>query len=216
MTIAVGRPALMVIDVQNDFVHPDSTGALDGGDKGPLLGAVDAINRLIASARRGAVPVVYVRVTHSPALDNPAYRARYAVRGMTVEDLLCADGSWGAELYAGLAPPEAEEVVLTKHAYDAFAVHELPGHLERLGVDTVIVTGLVTELCVMGTVAGAFEHGYHVIVPRETTASENAAAADAALALIGSFYGTVASVDDVILALATPERERARAGSSGG
>jgi nicotinamidase-related amidase len=135
---------------------------------------------------------------------------------MTVEDLLCADGSWGAELYAGLAPPEAEEVVLTKHAYDAFAVHELPGHLERLGVDTVIVTGLVTELCVMGTVAGAFEHGYHVIVPRETTASENAAAADAALALIGSFYGTVASVDDVILALATPERERARAGSSGG
>jgi hypothetical protein len=68
----------------------------------------------------------------------------------------------------------------------------------------------------MGTVAGAFEHGYHVIVPRETTASENAAAADAALALIGSFYGTVASVDDVILALATPERERARAGSSGG
>jgi ureidoacrylate peracid hydrolase len=215
MTITVGRPALMVVDVQNDFVHPGSTVGHDDDDTGPLLAAVDAINRLITSARRSAVPIVYVRVTHSATLDNAAYRARYAVRGMTADDLLCADGSWGAELYAGLAPPQANELVVTKHAYDAFAVHELPGHLERLGVDTVIVTGVVTELCVMGTVAGAFEHGYHVIVPRETTASENAAAAEAALALIGSFYGTLVGMDDLISALESREREGAAAGSPG-
>ena len=99
---------------------------------------------------------------------------------------------------------------MTKHAYDGFAVDELAAHLARLGVDTVIVTGVVTELCVMGTVAGAFEHGLRVVVPREATGSTDPAAADAALKLIAGFYGTVASIDDVVTAIeASPVGETA-------
>ncbi|MEO6351091.1 MAG: isochorismatase family cysteine hydrolase [Candidatus Limnocylindrales bacterium] len=194
---SLGQPALIVVDVQNDFVHPEGKAGRGGSDVTPLLGAVAVINRLVGAARAASVPVVYVRVTHSPAVDNPAYRARYVARGMAVDDLLCADGSWGAELYSELVPPTADELVITKHAYDGFSVPDLAAHLQRLNIDTVIVTGVVTELCVMGTAAGAFEHGFHVIVPSEAAGSVNAAASDAALDLVSRFYGRVATAADI-------------------
>lgn len=201
MTVDLGHPALIVVDIQNDFVHPEGQVGRAGDDMAALFDAVNAINRLIESVRRASVPVVYVRVTHSPAVDNAAYRARYATRGMAVDDLLCADGTWGADFYPELTPPASSDLIVTKHAYDGFAVSELPVHLETLGVDTVIVTGVVTELCVMGTVAGAFEHGFQVVVPREGTGSLDPAAAEAALRMIAGFYGTVVSADDVMAAL---------------
>ena len=200
MTVDLGHPALLVVDVQNDFVHPDGRAGRGTSDMRPLLDAVGGINRLIGAARRSSVPVTYVRTTHSPSVDNRAYRARYSVRAMSEDDLLCADGSWGAEFYPDLEPAAPGELVVTKHAYDGFAVDELPAHLRKLGVDTIVVTGVVTELCVMGTVAGGFEHGFHVVVPPEGTGSLNPAAADAALRLVAGFYGTVATIDEVIAA----------------
>jgi ureidoacrylate peracid hydrolase len=201
MTIDLGRPALIVVDVQNDFVHPNGKVGRGGSDMQPLLDAVDAINRLIRSARMSRVPVVYVRVTHSPAVDNAAYRARYALRGMAADDLLCADGAWGAEFYPALRGPEPSELVVTKHAYDGFAVADLSAHLANLGVDTAIVTGVVTELCVMGTAAGGFEHGFHIVVPQEATGSVDPLAAEAALNLVRRFYGRVATADEVAAAM---------------
>ncbi|MCI0678028.1 MAG: cysteine hydrolase [Actinobacteria bacterium] len=196
------RAAVIVVDVQNDFVHPTGkVGEEIDGDVSGLLKAVAEINRLIVAARAASAPVVYVRVTHSPTVDAPSYRARYEVRGMSADDLLCADGSWGAEFYKGLLEPRPEDLVVTKHGYDAFAQDSLTDRLHELGVDTVIVTGVVTELCVMGTVSGGFERGFHVLVPRETTASIDNAAAEAALSLIAGFYGTVVSVDDCIRSL---------------
>lgn len=192
-----GRPALIVVDVQNDFVAPGGKTGTAGHDMSPLLGAVSCINGLIEAARAAAVPVVYVRVTHSPTVDNAAYRARYAARGMVVDDLLCADGTWGAELYTELTSPTADELVITKHVYDGFAVPELAAHLQTLGVDTAIVTGVVTELCVMGTAAGAFEHGFHVVVPSDAAGSLNPTASAAALDLISHYYGRVVTVGDV-------------------
>lgn len=209
MSIDLGRPALLAVDLQNDFVHPDGKVGRGGNDMQPLHDAVDGINRLIQAARASAVPVVYVRVTHSPAVDNAAYRARYALRGMSTDDLLCADGAWGAEFYPELEPPIAGELVVTKHAYDGFSVDDLPAHLAALGVDTVIVTGVVTELCVMGTVAGGFEHGFHIVVPREGTGSVDPAAAEASLALVAAFYGTVTSIDDVTAAIGALPRGEA-------
>jgi ureidoacrylate peracid hydrolase len=197
-SIDLGRPALIVVDVQNDFVHPDGKVGRGGDDMRPLLDAVDGINRLIRTARSANIPVAFVRVTHSPIVDNPAYRARYAVRGMAADDLLCADGTWGAELYADLEPPGPDELIVTKHAYDGFAVPELPAHLQAHGVDTAIITGVVTELCVIGSVAGGFEHGFHIIVPREATGSADPAAAEASLTLIRRYYGSVASIEDVV------------------
>ena len=194
--------AVVVVDIQNDFVHPaGKVGVQPDTDMTPLLSAVDEINRLIVAARDTSTPVAYVRVTHSPSVDAPSYRARYEIRGMSPDDLLCADGSWGADFFEGLLAPETGDLVVTKHGYDAFAVDHLAARLRELGVDTVIVTGVVTELCVLGTVTGGFEQGFHIVVPRETTASVDSEAAEAALKLIAGFYGTVVSVDECIQSL---------------
>lgn len=199
--------ALVVVDIQNDFVHPSGKVGRGGVDVAPLLAAVDAINTLIITARRATTPIVYVHVTHSPAVDTAAYRARYAERGMSVDDLLCAEGSWGAEFYDGLEQPESGDLFVTKHAYDAFAVSDLMVRLNALGVDTIIVTGVVTELCVLGTASGGFERGFHVIVPREATSSVDDSAAEAALKLIANFYGSVVSIEEGIAAVGQQDIE---------
>lgn len=197
----MSRAALVVVDIQNDFVHPSGKVGKGNGDVAPLLAAVDAINRLIIAARRATAPIVYVHVTHSPAVDTAAYRARYVKRGMSVDDLLCAEGSWGAEFYDGLEQPESDDLIVTKHGYDAFAVSDLTARLNELGVDTIIVTGVVTELCVLGTASGGFERGFHVIVPREATSSVDHIAAEAALKLVADFYGSVVSLEEGIAAV---------------
>lgn len=199
--------ALVIVDVQNDFVHPSGKVGKESGDVSQLLAAVDAINQLIAAARRVSLPIVYVRVTHSPAVDPPPYRARYSTRGMSADDLLCAEGSWGAEFYDGLLSPGEGDRIVTKHAYDAFAEGSLASHLAEEQVDTVIVTGVVTELCVLGTVSGGFERGFHMVVPREATSSIDSQASEAALKLISSFYGTVLSVEDCIAEFQTADPE---------
>lgn len=205
---SLNKAAILVVDIQNDFVHPAGKVGNASEDVSELLAAVESINRLIGAARRAELPVVYVRVTHSPDLDTPAYRSRYAKRGMTEDDLLCADGSWGADFYEGLVPPEPGDSVLTKHGYGAFTSGELAELLRRDSVDTVVVAGVVTELCVLGTVSGGFEAGFHVVVPRETTASVDHNAASAAMSLISSFYGTVVGLDEVIGVLEGSDKDR--------
>lgn len=198
----MSRRALLVVDVQNDFVHPSGKVGTGHGDVRAILTAVDAINDLVRAAREAGAEVAYIRVTHAPEVDTPAYRARYAVRGMSVDDLLCAENSWGADLYEGLEPPASHDLTVTKHGYDAFALSDLSDRLSERGVDTIVVTGVVTELCVLGTASGGFERGFHVVVPRESTASTDPEAAEAALELIAKYYGSVVTVAEALAVFA--------------
>jgi nicotinamidase-related amidase len=195
---APSRTAVLVIDVQNDFVDDRGRVGSAGDDMRPLQAAVGEINRLIESARRRGIPVFYVAVEHGRAVDLAPYRARYARRGMTPDDTICHAGTWGAELYSGLLPPQPDEPVLVKHGYDAFQIPELEARLKAGGVETVVVTGVVTELCVRATVDSAFERGFFAIVPRECTASTEPDRAAEAMNSIERWYGEVVRVGDLI------------------
>ena len=195
--VAPSQTAVLVIDVQNDFVADNGRVGRDGVDMQPLQQAVHGINRLITAARRSDVPVFYIVVEHGAAVDELPYQARYERRGMTPDDTICHTGTWGAELFDGLLPPEKGEPRLVKHGYDAFQNPELESALRRSGIKTVIVTGVVTELCVRATVASAFERGFFAIVPREGTGSTEPAPAHAAIESIERWYGQVVSLDEV-------------------
>ena len=192
--------ALLVVDVQNDFVHPDGRSSRTGTDVSPLRAAVDQINRLVDTARQSGVLVVYVRVEHGPGVDSAPYRARYDRRGMTPDDTLCHTGTWGAELYEELREPRGDEVQLVKHGYDAFRIPELPALLHGRSIATVVVTGLVANLCVRATAFSAFEQGLFAVVPRESTAATADVVAERTLDDIADWYGEVVSVDAVIAA----------------
>jgi nicotinamidase-related amidase len=195
---APARTAVLVVDVQNDFVADQGRVGRSGADMRPLQAATREIDRLIAAARNAGVPVIYVTVEHGGDVDLAPYQARYARRGMTPEDTICHRGTWGAELYGELTPPAGDELRFVKHGYDAFQVQELQAELERRGVRHVIVTGVVTELCVRATAFSAFEKGFFPIVPRECTASLEADRARDALETIERWYGDVVSLAEVL------------------
>jgi ureidoacrylate peracid hydrolase len=198
--VAPATTALLVVDVQNDFVDDRGRVGREGTDLAALQDAIRQINRLIDAAREVGVAVIYVRTVHGPDVDTAPYQARYERRGMSPADTLCHAGTWGAELAADLRPPRPPETVIVKHGYDAFATSELPALLQQLGTRAVIVTGVVANLCVRATTFSAFEHGYFPIVPQESTASTDPQVARAALEDIVAWYGEVPTVDEVLAA----------------
>ena len=187
--LAPARAALLVVDIQNDYVHPNGRVG-PGLATGVFASAIAQINSLIAAARATDVPVVYVRTEHNPATDPAPYRSVRARRRRSPEGV-CLVGTWGAEFAAELDKPRATETVITKVGYDGFATDELAPLLAAAGRDVVVVTGVATTLCVFATVAGAFERGLHVVLPREATAASEEAEGRRALARMNRHYADV-------------------------
>jgi nicotinamidase-related amidase len=162
--------ALLVVDVQRDFVHPDGWSARRAPGATPLRRVIPVINALVAAARAAAVPVCYVTMEHGRDVDPPNYQARYVARGMG-EEILCAAGGWGAALDDELTPPGPDDITIVRHSYDGFAGTELDTLLRARKVDVVVATGVVTNLCVQTTVQHAFALGYYVVVVEDGTAA---------------------------------------------
>ncbi len=192
------KTALLIIDVQNDFAHPEGKGAQWGARMQPVPDVVRSINRLVETARAVGSPVVYARIEHSPRTDRPNYRERYTQRRMDPADLLCATGSWGAEFFADLLPPHPDDAVITKYGYDAFQDTALDAVLHSRGIENIVVTGLVSNLCVQTTAEHGFGLGYYVTVVADATAGDDLASHEAALRNLGLYFGLVATTDELV------------------
>jgi len=145
--------ALIVVDMQNDFCKPE--GKLFVGPS--VAATIPRIKGLLERARAAGAAIVYTQDWHAP--DDPEFK---------VWPAHCVEGTWGAEVVDELKPRPGEHLV-KKSTYDPFftpkAEPSLEGLLGGLGVDTVIVTGTVSNICVMHTVAGASLRGLKVVVP---------------------------------------------------
>ncbi len=154
--------ALLVIDMQNDFVA-----------QGAPLEVLSAravartIQALLDHARRSGIKVIYSRHTRrAPAAVGkatpvgPPIRARPAL----------APGSPGVQIYS-LVAPEANEPVIDKHQYSAFFETELDELLRTSGIDTVVITGVTTENCCHATARDALFRGYDVVFLSDATAT---------------------------------------------
>ena len=191
------RCALLVVDLQNDFVHPDGWGARHNAAAPSLRHVIPVANRLIAAGRDAGVLVCYLTMEHGPGLDAPNYRARYAARGMD-GDILCAAGGWGAQLDAEVLPPEAGDVRVVRHSYDGFTGTPLDARLRGGGRETVVAAGVVTNLCVQTTVQHAFALGYYVVVAEDGTAATSEAVQAVTLDNFRQFFGAVVSGDTIV------------------
>jgi ureidoacrylate peracid hydrolase len=192
------RTALIIVDVQNDFAHLDGKAAKWGGDMTQVAKVVAKINRLIEAARSNDVAIIYARIEHSPSTDRPNYRARYETRGMHPSDLLCATGTWGAEFYGDLLLPRPEDAVITKYGYDAFQDTALDAILHSRGVENLVITGLVTNLCVQTTAEHGFGLGYFITIVSDATAGDDELSHLAALRNLSQYFGLLATGDEII------------------
>lgn len=175
------QTALLIVDMLNDFL-------VQGGEMVLLEGrrTIDPIKRLVEGARDSAVRVVWVCDEH-PA-DDTEFLKRVPH---------CLRGSWGAQIVEELRPEETEERI-PKRRYSGFFETDLDLRLREWGIRQLIVTGIVTNICVRSTIHDAFFRGYQVVVPEECVAATSDREQASSLYDIETHFGTVTTLTEVV------------------
>lgn len=157
VSLPAKRAAVVVVDMQNDFAHPN--GRLFASAARDIIPRIAA---LLERARRSGVRVVYTQDTHYK--DDPV---EFPIWGEHV-----VKGSWGWRIVDELKPGEGD-IVVEKMRYDAFFGTPLDHALRMYGVQHLVVTGTVANICVLHTVASARLRLYDVVVPIDAIAALN-------------------------------------------
>lgn len=168
--------ALIVIDMQRDFIEDGGFGASLGNDVAPLQAIVPTVARLLAAARAAGLTVIHTRECHAPDLSDcpPAKRERGAP-SLRIGDpgpmgrVLIA-GEPGAGIVPELAPAKGE-IVIDKPGKGAFYATPLGDELARLGIRTLLFAGVTTEVCVQTTMREANDRGFECLLAEDATES---------------------------------------------
>ncbi len=203
------RCALVVVDVQNDYIHEDGALAQMGKDTAPIRAVVPNICALIEHARAVGVVRIFVRQTHSHWFNTAGWLTRGRGAGVLTVDRvpLVEEGTWGAEFYE--VAPRDDELVVTKHRYSAFAYTPLELALRAKEVDTVVVCGATSDVCVQATAVDAVMHGFSPALVADCTMAADPAAHAAAVHDFADHIGTVVELADVAAAWSTVPARRA-------
>ena len=210
VAVDTDRTALLIIDMQRDFLEPGGFGAALGNDVSRLKAAVEPCADVLAAARRAGVLVIHTREGHRPDLTDappikvergdpslrigaPGPMGRILVRGEPGHDII-------PELY-----PAAGEPVIDKPGKGAFYQTDLELMLRNRGIETLLVCGVTTEVCVNTTVREANDRGFRCIVLADCCASYFPEFHDMGLKMIkaqGGIFGSVSVSARAIAALA--------------
>jgi nicotinamidase-related amidase len=169
--VAPRHTAVLTVDMQNDYCAPGGASDRNGRDISAVQAALPNLRRLLAAARRVALPVIFTKYTVGPGtagLSGPEVLRRglnFAGVQATVR------ATWGHELWSELPFDPEQDVVIEKRRLSAFTGTELNLLLKARGVKTLIVAGTVTQGCVESTVRDAANYDYYVAVPRDCVAS---------------------------------------------
>jgi ureidoacrylate peracid hydrolase len=189
--------ALIVVDVQNDFVHDG--GALAnivktiGRDMSHVQGSLPGINEAIGVARAAGVQVIYLQEVISKATLLPNFSTIFG----EFEDVAVREGTWGAELMDEVLQPQANEPVIRKPCYDGFQDTSLDVTLRSLGVRTCIYVGCATNVCVEATARHGFVQGYYTVLLDDACGALTVKEHEATLDTFRVFYGPVLRVEEL-------------------
>lgn len=187
MHLKAASTALVVVDMQNGFCHPD--GSLYAP---PSEQAIDPIGELIASARDAGVQIVYTRDVHPPEqFDNAHYYDEFDRWGEHV-----LEGSWEAEIVDEFEVRDDDHVV-EKHTYDAFQQTEFDGWLSARQIDDLVICGTLANVCVLHTAGSAGLRDYRPIIVEDAVGYLEEEDREYALSHADWLFGEVATLDDI-------------------
>ena len=191
------RTALLVIDVQNDFCHPDGFCLHDLGLDAAIRSVVEPIQHVVSWAREREILVIWTIEAHEPDLSDlppsKAYRyknAGYPVGSVGKRGKFLIRGEWGAQVLAELSP-RAEETVLFKPAQSIFCDTDLEAQLRAQGITHLLICGLTTQCCVLATYRAANDLGFFSLLLEDCCAAFDENEHQAAIAVITSESGAV-------------------------
>jgi nicotinamidase-related amidase len=195
-----GRTALLVVDMQRAFVDPGEAMEVPAA-----RACVPVIRGLLEVFRARRLPVAFTAFVYSPDVPllvgelHPEHKpaAPGAARGFGMPSSSCLAGSPSARVVDALAP-RPDEPVIDKRWYDAFAGSALDGALRARGVTSLVVTGTMTDVCVLATVIGAFNREYRVTVVEDGVATLWPEIQRATLDIVSRAYGRVVSSKQVV------------------
>lgn len=168
--------ALLIIDMQRDFLEPGGFGEMLGNDVSQLRRTITPNQKLLAAWRAAGLLVIHTREGHRPdladlpqekkirgrsekSIGNPGPMGRILIRGEAGHDII-------AELY-----PEPGEPVIDKPGKGAFFATDLHAILRNRGITQLVVTGVTTEVCVNTTVREANDRGFNCLIPSDCVGS---------------------------------------------
>ena len=204
-----GVTALVIIDMQRDFMEPGGFGETLGNDVSRLAAAVQPIAAVLGAAREMGMLVIHTREGHLPDLsDAPPAKVERGAPSLRIGDpgpmgRILIRGEPGHDIIPALYPLDSE-VVIDKPGKGAFYATELGDVLQKYGIENLLVCGVTTEVCVNTTVREANDRGYRCVVISDGCASYFPEFHDMGLRMIkaqGGIFGSVSASAPVIAAL---------------
>lgn len=179
------KSALLVIDMQKFFLDPESPTFTCGG-----IAIIPSLQKLIAQFRKKNRPVIYTRHVHHPS-GFDAGIMEWWWEGM------CLEGSEESKIISDLAPTE-EEKIISKHRYSAFYNTDLEIVLRCLGIQDLVITGIMTNMCCESTARDAFYRDFRVFFTADGTGSINEEMHSASLLNLAFGFANIVKCEEII------------------
>jgi len=202
--------ALVIIDMQRDFLESGGFGETLGNDVSQLSRAIKPCADVLNAAREAGILVVHTREGHLPDLsDAPPAKIERGAPSLRIGDpgpmgRILIRGEAGHDIIAALYPRD-DEIVIDKPGKGAFYATELGDLLQKYGIENLLVCGVTTEVCVNTTVREANDRGYRCVVLADCCASYFPEFHDMGLKMIkaqGGIFGWVSDSATVLKAIA--------------
>jgi nicotinamidase-related amidase len=215
------KTALVIIDMQRDFLEPGGFGETLGNDVSQLARAVQPCADMLRAAREAGILVVHTREGHLPDLsDAPPAKIARGAPSRRIGDpgpmgRILIRGEAGHDIVPALYPLD-DEIVIDKPGKGAFYATGLDELLQKYGVENLLVCGVTTEVCVNTTVREANDRGYQCVVLADCCASYFPEFHEIGLKMIkaqGGIFGWVSHSGAVLEAMATARSTPVAAGS---
>lgn len=205
----IARSALLVVDMQNDFLHPDG-GFAHRARENPesridlpfLMGTIPQAKCLLGAFRAAGRPVVYIAHVLKPDYSDaqfPYWRTTRA--SLSGNRTFITEGTWGAQIIDEVKPQDGEHVVVKK-GYGGFTNTPLDTILRTKNVSTCVVCGVTTCVCVSTTIRGGVEHNYRMILVKDAVAEVHRDTHEAELKTMARCFADVKSAAEVMEMLA--------------
>jgi ureidoacrylate peracid hydrolase len=184
--------AILVVDMQNDYCHVNGNVSSRGHDVSMIANMIPRLQHFLTEARQLKAKIIFIQCIHEPETDTEVWLKRHGGKPLPH----CRKGTWGADFW-GVAPQDGEPVVI-KHRYSAFVGTRLESVLHGLGIKTLVMTGVGTNVCVESTARDGFMRDFNIIFVSDCTATSTQEFHDATLANIEIFFGAVATSEEVV------------------